>query len=146
MKEIKKGLPVNVVQFLIDRIPQEEVDAAVLYFRVLRSREADPALWFDGDGLHETKGLPSQRKDLLFRSLWCAENHVLSLGQVIAIFRLDPIFREELGIENNSTDLYNWINALIDSGDLHWQNNLLLKLSRNLEEKAKQFTRMKTYS
>ena len=68
MTEAKKELPVELVQLLIDRLPPEEIDAARAYLRVLRSQEADPTLWFDGDTPNETD-IYSQRKDLLYRSL-----------------------------------------------------------------------------
>ena len=147
MTEAKRRLPVDLMQLLIDRLPQEEIDAARVYLRVLKSREAKYNLWFDGY-TPCSLNIHSQREDLLYRSLWFAENHVLSLEQVTAIFRLGLMFREELGMEDrfNSLDLRNLIIFLIGRGYLDLQPDMRLKLRPELAEKAERLTRMETYS
>lgn len=147
MTEVRKGLPADLLQFLIDRLPQAEIDAAKVYLRVLRSREDNPALWFNGDTPNDTN-IRSQRKDLLYRSLWFAEDHVLSLKQVTAIFNLGQMLREKSNVWNkfDSADLRNWIHILIGGGDLNLLPDLNLELPRELAKKAEELTRMGTYS
>ena len=146
MKEAEKRPLVNelteeereLVQLLIDRLPQEEIDAARVYLRVLKSQAADPTLWFGG-GTPNNTNIHSQRKDLIYRSLWFAEDHVLSLMQITNIFHLGLMFREEMGLKNefNEPDLRNLISALILNGNLGLQPNMRLKLSLELAKKSR---------
>lgn len=142
MTEAKRGLPADLLQFLIDRIPPEEIDAARICLKVLKSQAADPALWFAGDTPNDTN-IRSQRKDFLFRSLWFSENHVLNMNQVITIFRLGQVPREKSDVWNrfDSADLRNWIHILIGGGYINLLPDLKLELSRELAEKAERLTR-----
>lgn len=72
------------------------------------------------------------RKDLLFRSIWHAEGHTLSMQTISAIFQFGKMYKDNW----SQIDLRNWIHILIAQGDLELLPNLQLKLSRELAEKA----------